>query len=145
MSQVILFPECFDSLPTYISLIDIHKNPPVVCIWYIIILKIPKGEKVEIISDTEDWYEIHYNEKYGYVSKLYVLTANSNDKSSVSGCVITKDGPLNVRDNPSINAKVIGSVDKGTEVLVVDDIDDWFKIEYGSSYGYVSKQFVKLD
>lgn len=60
------------------------------------------------------------------------------------GVVSSKQG-LNVRSESNSNAKIIGSLKLDESVEILETTGDWCKIKFGSSYGYVSKQYVVLD
>ena len=55
--------------------------------------------------------------------------------------VITKDGPLNVRQVPEVG-KVIGTIPKG-EVVEVFSSGNWVRAKYGDIYGYVSAEYLE--
>ena len=52
---------------------------------------------------------------------------------------------LNVRQKASTSSKIIGKLNNGAKVTIVDtSTKGWYKIKYGSGYGYVSSQYVSL-
>jgi len=57
---------------------------------------------------------------------------------------ITTASLLNVRKGSNTKYARIGELSKGSTVYVVAIIGNWYKIVYGNTYGYVSKQYVKL-
>lgn len=106
---------------------------------------IPKGDTVTVIGETDEWYEIEYGDKTGYVSKLYVILKDEQQSEVVvTGVVKTKDDPLNVREQPNANSKILGTVPKGGTVSIISDDGEWYEIKYGSGKGYVSKKYVSL-
>lgn len=60
------------------------------------------------------------------------------------GIVVTQSN-LNVRKGPSLAEEIISKLEPNSSVEIVDTIGDWHKIKLGSSYGYVYKQYVKID
>ena len=106
---------------------------------------VQKGTTITIIGDTDEWYEIIYGDQIGYVSKLYVALENeTRSEVAITGVVITKKDPLNVREQPNTNAKILGTVPKGGAVSIIKDDGEWYEIQYGSGTGYVSKKYVSL-
>lgn len=106
---------------------------------------VQKGTTITIIGDTDEWYKIIYGDQIGYVSKLYVVLENETRlEVAVTGVVITKDDPLNVREQPNTNSKILGTVPKGGTVSIIHDDGEWYEIQYGSGTGYVSKKYVLL-
>lgn len=59
----------------------------------------------------------------------------------VSGCVM-----LRVRSNPSADAAVVGMLDEGTEITILDELPDWFKMvsKQGTISGYCMRKFTRL-
>lgn len=49
---------------------------------------------------------------------------------------------VNVRSNPSLTASVLGKLQKGQEVTVVEYDKEWTKISYNTSEGYVSSIYL---
>lgn len=106
---------------------------------------VEKGATVTIIGDKDEWYEIKYGNQIGYVSKLYVILENEPQLDvAVTGVVMTKDDPLNVRERPNANSDILGTVPKGGTVSIINDDGEWYEIKYGAGAGYVSKKYVSL-
>lgn len=106
---------------------------------------VEKGVTITIIGEKDEWYEIKYGNQIGYVSKLYVILENEPQLDiAVTGVVMTKDDPLNVREQPNTSSKIIGTVPKGGTVSIISDDGEWYEIKYGSGTGYVSKKYVSL-
>lgn len=113
--------------------------------------------EVGVCYETGDWYLVKYDGKYGYVQSQYIgKTAKSeaaepqektDDIHTVkwTGIVNTKNGTLNVRTQPSINASKcsFSPLSKGTEVGVCHQSGDWYLIKYNGKYGYVYASYIK--
>lgn len=52
---------------------------------------------------------------------------------------------LNVRAGANSSSGVSGSLKKGENVNIVGKYGDWYKIEYNSSYGYVSSKYININ
>ena len=52
--------------------------------------------------------------------------------------VVTDKG-LNIRENPSISSEVVGTINYGDEVLVIDEIDGW----YETANGFICQDYVE--
>ncbi|MBP3914804.1 N-acetylmuramoyl-L-alanine amidase, partial [Clostridium sp.] len=121
---------------------------------YSVIGSLSNGAKVEIVETSGSWYKIKYGSGYGYVSKDYVTvssTSNSDSSSSSNNNTSTTttqtgtvkvNGALNVRSGAGTSYSVIGSLSNGAKVEIVETSGSWYKIKYGSGYGYVSKDYV---
>ncbi|TBX18880.1 hypothetical protein BFS06_16750, partial [Clostridium perfringens] len=67
-----------------------------------------------------------------------------SDKTEVFayGMVSGVDTSLNVRKGPGTTYKIIGSLVKDTKVELVYDDGVWYKIKYGTGYGYVHSDYI---
>ena len=131
---------------------------------YSVLGSLSNGAKVEIVGTSGSWYKIKYGSGYGYVSKDYVtVSSSSNNSSSNSGSsnsgssnnttttpststtgTIKVNNALNVRSGAGTSYSVIGSLKNGATVEIVETSGSWYKIKYGSGYGYVSKDYVTV-
>ena len=116
------------------------------------------GQEVEITGESGDWYKINFNGKVGYSHKDYITkisngsgSQNNNSSSNNSGSTVTeKDGTVNatdglrVREGAGTNTKILGVLNHGSAVKIVDTNGSWYKIKYGSGYGYVHKDYVTI-
>ena len=112
--------------------------------------KLKKGQTVEYLGKSSNWYKIKYNGTYGYVSGAYVKLDSEQPKPGEDEKIIatgkTTVSSLNVRSGPSSNYSKLGILTKGTKVEVVERYSNgWYKIKYKGSYGYVSGAYVSLD
>ena len=64
--------------------------------------------------------------------------------NSLHGVVSSNKG-LNVRSESNTSSKIIGNLKLDDPVDILETTNDWYKINFGSSYGYVSKQYITLD
>ena len=126
---------------------------------YSVIGSLSNGAKVEIVETSGSWYKIKYGSGYGYVSKDYVTVSSSSNSGSTNtgnnnagnssttttqSGTIKVNGALNVRSGAGTNYSVIGSLSNGAKVEIVETSGSWYKIKYGSGYGYVSKDYVTV-
>ena len=115
-----------------------------------IVGKLSKGTKVSVISDSNGWSKILYNNKECYVSSRYLdskssSSDNSNNNSSNSTIKETKEvntDSLNVRTGPSTSYSKLGTLSKGTKVGVISESNGWSKILYNNKEAYVSSQYL---
>ena len=80
-----------------------------------------------------------YNPQAGPSSSI---TAQAVKETALNKTVRTKVA-LNVRAGAGTTYNVIGSLNKGDVVKVVDTEPGWYKIEYNKGYGYISMQYVR--
>lgn len=107
---------------------------------------LPNGKFVTIQGEQGEWYKILHNGQTGYVQKAFVsnssqplvkgITVQNNTKYMVA------TPKLNVRSSTSTNSALLGSLQEGTQVQVVETVGTWYKIRFGTGYGYVAKHYV---
>ncbi|EMA6344221.1 SH3 domain-containing protein [Bacillus cytotoxicus] len=107
---------------------------------------LPNGKFVAVQGTEGNWYKIFHNGQIGYVQKDFV---SSGSKPLVKGITVqnkptyTVATPkLNVRSNAGSNSTIIGSLQNGTQVQVVETVGTWYKIRFGTAYGYVAKHYI---
>ena len=117
---------------------------------YQIIGKLNTGAKVEVISESNGWSKIRYNNKTAYVSSGYLKAVststpdiNTEDKTETYKeiKVVNTDG-LNVRTGPSTSYQSIAKIDKGTKVEVISESNGWSKINYNNKTAYVATRYL---
>ena len=112
---------------------------------YSVVRVLHKGDTVEVLESSGEWYKVSYNGVIGYASSKYLVkTDNSGNNTTIT---IAKTGivtvsSLNVRSGPGTYYSKIGSLKKGANVQIVSTSAGWYKIKYSSGYGYISSQYV---
>ncbi|MCI2778657.1 SH3 domain-containing protein [Clostridium perfringens] len=128
------------------------------------------GEKVNIISESNGFYKIEFNNSYGYVYSKYIskdgksenVQAVKQEEVKKEAKVTPKAAPvvlaarslnktgivnvsssLNVRSGASTSSKVIGSLSGNSKVTIIGEEGAFYKIEYKGSHGYVAKEYIK--
>jgi N-acetylmuramoyl-L-alanine amidase len=95
-----------------------------------------KGAEVSIFSQSNGWAEITYSGKKAYVSAQFIKISGQSSvpadkvptpKSQYTGTVTASQ--LNVRDRNTLDGKVIGMVSKGQSFPILDESNNWVKIE----------------
>ena len=117
-----------------------------------VIGSLSNGSKVTIVGESGSWYKINYGNTTGYVSKEYVQTSGESGSGSSSqettsgksGQVVNVHSSLNVRSGASTSSSIIGSLSNGSKVTIVGESGSWYKISYGNTTGYVSKEYISL-
>ena len=58
--------------------------------------------------------------------------------------IVATGSGVRVRQSPSLSGAVLGSVDKGDRLIVLDYRKDWYKVRYGQADGWISADYAKL-
>ena len=103
---------------------------------------IRNGSTFDIISKSGSWYQINYNGVTGYVHGDYVKEITTSSTVSQKGKVYNVSSNLRVRSGASTSASVLGYLTNNAEVTILGTEGEWYKIQYNSGYGYVSKEYI---
>lgn len=71
------------------------------------------------------------------------LTKESDDAEPIIGTVNINDGVLNVRINTDTESEIIGTLNKGDTVTIIEELNNWYLILYNDRIGTVSSEFIK--
>ena len=99
--------------------------------------QLKKGEEIVVIEKSYHWYKIQLpSNAQCFVSEKYMQLLDEGFGG------ITAEG-VNIRAGTDINSTVIGQLDKGMKVSILERLDGWYKIKpVGGSYGWVQEQFL---
>ena len=101
----------------------------------------------EILGESNGFYQITTGNAEGYVSMDYIITgeealAIAQTEARKMATVTTK--LLNVRAKATTDSNVLFTVNKDEEIEVLEELDGWYKVEVGTTQGYVSAEFVSV-
>lgn len=99
-----------------------------------VILVIPKGAPVDILSYSGDWAKLTYNGKQGYAHTAYLKSQANVIKYTTAN--------LNLRTGPGTTYSVILVIPKGAEVSILDGNSTWNKVIYGGKTGFVHSNYL---
>ena len=107
-----------------------------------------KNKSIKILDESKGWYKINLNGKSGWVSNSYVKVKNNStevttDQSNKKGVVTVST--LNVRKGPSTKYSRIGSLYKDKSITILGEQNGWYKINLNGRYGWVSKEYIKIN
>ena len=54
-------------------------------------------------------------------------------------------GNLNIREKPSLTARIIGQAPDGAQLSVLGSWNGWYVVQYGTVEGYVRSEYVVLN
>lgn len=95
-----------------------------------------KGDRIEVLETNGNWLKI----KAGWVYSEYVTMDNGGSLYSEKQNAIVTANELNVRETPSTNAKITGSLRINQRVEVLETSGEWYR----TNYGWINKNFVEL-
>lgn len=102
-----------------------------------VICKINKSECVDVLLELYNWYKIRLPKiAPSFIKKDFVTLADNNTAK------VIKDN-VNIRLRSDTSSPILGKVNKGEVVNILEDKGDWYKIEpVANSFGWIHKSFV---
>lgn len=111
---------------------------------------VTENEKLSFISETEDWYQVEYDGKTGYVMKDYVSLNKNEVKADVEAntepCSASAKANIrvNMRQLPMLKADIEKVIDKNDSVDIIGRCGDWYQVRYGGRTGYVMAEYLTI-
>lgn len=99
------------------------------------------------IAEENGWYLITSGTVTGYVKAEYCVTGEAAVQLAREvgmRMATVNTTTLYVRTEPSIDAPRLGMVPEGEDFLILDETDDWVKINMEEGDGWVSKDYVDI-
>lgn len=98
-----------------------------------------------IIGTEGEWTKISSGKVEGYISSEYLYfneEAMKFAEKNYKKYAMATSSTLNIRSGPGTEYDSLASVAKGNEMKVIDEHEEWVEVEYDSTSGYVSKDYV---
>ena len=101
----------------------------------------------EILGEENGFYKITSGNAEGYVSMDYIITgeealAIAQTEAREMATVNTES--LRVRAQASTSSDILSTVNKDEEIVVLEVLDGWVKVEVDNTQGYVSADYVSV-
>ncbi|TMU85659.1 N-acetylmuramoyl-L-alanine amidase [Bacillus sp. BHET2] len=114
-----------------------------------------KGDQVEVSGSVSGWYEIGFGNDKAWISERYVeFSSGASEGESPSTeeevststdlvGIITVHG-LNVRDETSLNGRIVGNVSKGETYTLLKEDNNWYQIKLSNGKkGWIAGWYVQ--
>ena len=112
-----------------------------------ILRELSRGVTLTITGEAEGWYRVEIDGETGFISAEFVgkgdvpLSYTVKKLTRHNGCInATK---VNMRDEPSTKGNVIQKLSIFTHLTITGETDDWYRVEYEGTTGYVTKKYVE--
>lgn len=117
-----------------------------------IVGKIYSGAVAQILEtvDGEDgeWFRVVSGNVEGYIKSEFFLYGDAAAEvidDYVTRYAVVLANRLNVRENPDVETKRIGYIDRGEKVEILENLGDWLKVRYTQNKtGYVAAEYVTV-
>lgn len=110
--------------------------------------KFPRDAACEVVSTEGDWTYIKSGEVEGYVKSQYLITGDEawEKAQELAQYVATSNtGGLRIRTEASTDSEIYDTMAEGQEVLLLEDLGDWIKVDVDGEEGYVSADYVDIE
>lgn len=112
-----------------------------------IVGKIGKDAGCDILDEDGEWLHVKSGKVEGYIKAEYVLTGtDALEKASTllkTVADVNTDG-LKVRTEPNTECEVLDIVGSGQTFDVLEELDEWVKIDLDGEEGYLFKEYVEV-
>lgn len=106
-----------------------------------ILTELAVGTAVEITGTSGVWYSVWVDGVVGYIHSNFVRVNGSGGAANAT----VRSGPLNMREAPSMRARVIMQLPTGYRVAVTNNEGTWSRLEVDGTIGYVVTSFLSMD
>lgn len=99
------------------------------------------------ISEENGWYQISSGSVTGYVKAEFCVTGD--DAVEIAKAVgkrlaTVTTQTLFVRKEPSLEASILSMVPEADELLILDEVEGWVKVDVEEGTGWISKDYVNI-
>ncbi len=114
-----------------------------------IVTSFKPGTAVTILTHGKTWHRVSIGGLTGYMSAQYLSASASNSGSATqSGKTGTVQNPganqvLLLRETASTDARVLGHYKNGTQVSIIGESGDFYKVKVAGKTGYMMKKFIR--
>ena len=114
-----------------------------------VLLGIPQGTVLEVLSHADGWAKVSYGGSTGYVMDKYLTFTDDAPQQEApatgkTATVNTGGGSLNLREMAQSDARVLLSIPDGAQVELLIQGSAWCKIAYNGTTGYVVTRYLDL-
>lgn len=109
-----------------------------------VITSLPTGTRVTILLHGSAWHKVSAEGYTGYVAAQYVSTSSSGTYTYATVNNPRPTQVLNLRETPSLDARVLGYYYNGTQVRVVSKGSTWSEVYIGNLHGYMMNQYLNF-
>lgn len=104
--------------------------------------KAQAGTELKRIEDrVNGWSKVIFEDKEAYIKSDYLEVVTTEAVSEPAGITITAKTNVNVRNQASQESEKIGSAQAGTSYNLLEDLGEWYKIDYNGTTGFVKAEF----
>lgn len=94
-----------------------------------------KGTELEIVGQENNWYKVELEEdEFGWVNSNYVDVKNE--------AIYVDTDRLNFREDKSLDSNIHEVLNRGDQVELLEESEDWLKVNFEDKEGYVHSKYI---
>jgi len=116
---------------------------------YSVVGKVFDGDKVVVLEQGNTWDKIQIEDVIGWVKNEYLIMDNATGVYTVVESVkedvyklVSVSSKLNVRNGPGTSYSIVGKLNNGAKVKIIDTNNKWEKIQYNDIEGWVLSEYL---
>ena len=106
------------------------------------------GTQVTVLQKGSNWSRVEVEGREGFMASQYLKGTSSSTVAPSAGTAVVNNPKatqvLNLRETPSLDARVLAYYKNGTVVEVVKKGDTWSEVKVNGKHGYMMNQFLKF-
>lgn len=134
------FVKSYKVITVKASVLNVRQGPG---LSYETMTQINKGQKITVLNEKNNWYQVRLkNEKVGWVASWLVKNTEISAHSNRIGVI--NQTPTNVRQTASLNAKILTTLTKDTQVTVTYKQAGWTQVLFNNQIGWIKNELITV-
>ncbi|WP_099221495.1 N-acetylmuramoyl-L-alanine amidase [Listeria costaricensis] len=130
-----------DTVSVQADVLNVRSGPGLA---YDVTSQVRKGTNLKVIGEENDWYQVRLEDgNTGYVAS-WLVENTSVSAASNSLAVVSSDGNLNVRKEPSTSSEILGTLNNGDQINVISEQNGWAQIKYQGQNAWVDASYITI-
>lgn len=105
-----------------------------------------RNERVEILERSGSWLRVRTNLLTGFIdSRFTVANSQPTNTTAQTRTGVVTASALNIRSGANISNKVLGRLQNGIQVNIIETANGWHKIRHGNVTGFVLASHIRIN
>lgn len=114
-----------------------------------IITSFKPGTQVTVLQKGSNWSRVEVNGLEGFMSSQYLTSSSGGSSSAPAAGTAVVNNPrdtqvLNLRETPSLDARVLAYYRNGTQVEVIHKGTTWSEVKVNGRHGFMMNKYLKF-
>ena len=110
--------------------------------------KLYRGAVAAITGLEGEWYQVSSGSVEGYIKREYLIYGEEAEpaiREAWTSTATVNTEVLHVRADNTMDAEILGALQEGEQIPVIESLQGWEKMSYGEQEGYISQEYVSLE